>query len=170
MNLRLARLLVRLYPRRWRERYGAEFEALLLDGDGRGIRVSVATVVNVVRSAIGERFFPTQGGNMDRDPRSFGSIVRHPSAFLPVAMSLIALTMLGSVIVSEVVQHGFVVREADEGTVAHLWQILMAGQLPVIAFFAIKWLPRAPRQSLGVLALQAGAALASMAPVLFFNL
>jgi len=170
MNTQVARLLTRLYPRRWRTRYGAEFEALLLEGNGRGMRGSFAAAVNVVRSAIGEHIFPTQGGNMDRDPRSFGSIVRHPSAFLPVAMSLIALTMLGSVIVSEVVQHGFVVREADEGTVAHLWQILMAGQLPVIAFFAIKWLPRAPRQSLGVLALQAGAALASMAPVLFFNL
>jgi hypothetical protein len=170
MNLGLARLLIRLYPRRWRERYGAEFEALLLDGNECGIRGSVATVVNVVRSAIGEHIFPTLGGNMDRDPRSFGSIVRHPSAFVPMAMSLIALTMLGCVLVSEVIEHGGVVREADEGTVAHLWQILMAGQAPVITFFAIKWLPRAPRQSLGVLALQAGAALASMAPVFFLNL
>ena len=43
----------------------------------------------------------------------------------------------------------------------------MAGQLPVLAFFAIRWVPRAPRQTLGVLALQAGAVLASMAPVFF---
>jgi hypothetical protein len=107
---------------------------------------------------------------MNRDPRSFASIVRNPSAFLPLAMSLIALTMLGCTLVNDVIQHGGVVREADEGTVAHLWQILMAGQAPVIAFFAIKWLPRAPRQSLGVLALQAGAALASMAPVFLLNL
>jgi len=35
-------------------------------------------------------------------------------------------------------------READEGAAAHLWQLLMAGQIPVIAFFAIKWLPRTP--------------------------
>jgi hypothetical protein len=46
----------------------------------------------------------------------------------------------------------------------------MTGQLPIIAFFAIKWLPRAPAKTLAVLALQAGAALASMAPVYFFNL
>jgi hypothetical protein len=46
----------------------------------------------------------------------------------------------------------------------------MAGQLPVLFFFAVKWLPRAPKQSLYVLALQAGAALASMAPVYFLNL
>jgi hypothetical protein len=42
---------------------------------------------------------------------------------------------------------GAVVHEADEGTLAHLWQLL-AGQIPVLAFFAIKWLPRAPTQTL----------------------
>jgi hypothetical protein len=46
----------------------------------------------------------------------------------------------------------------------------MAGQLPVLLFFAIKWIPRAPKQTLYVLALQAGAALASMAPVYLLNL
>jgi hypothetical protein len=46
----------------------------------------------------------------------------------------------------------------------------MAAQLPVVAFFAIKWLPRAPRQALIVLAEQAGAALASVAVVFCFNL
>ncbi|MGA2170128.1 MAG: hypothetical protein ABSG62_18175 [Terracidiphilus sp.] len=46
----------------------------------------------------------------------------------------------------------------------------MAGQLPVLAFFAIRWLPRAPKATLGVLALQAGAVLAAMAPVYYFNL
>lgn len=61
-------------------------------------------------------------------------------------------------------------READEGTAAHIWQILMAGQLPIVAFFAIKWLPRTLRQALLVLALQAGAALAALAPVFFLNL
>ena len=63
-----------------------------------------------------------------------------------------------------------VAREADEGTAAHIWQMLMAAQLPIMAFFAIKWLPRAPRQALLILALQAGAALAALAPVFFLNL
>jgi hypothetical protein len=58
-----------------------------------------------------------------------------------------------------------VAREADEGTAAHIWQILMAAQIPIIAFFAIKWLPRTPWQALLVLALQGGAALAALAPV-----
>jgi len=102
---------------------------------------------------------------MDRNPHSFGAVVRHPSALIPIAMSLTALALL----IGHIVIYG-VAREADEGATAHLWQILMAGQLPVLAFFAIKWLPRATRPALGVLALQAGAVLASMAPVLYFNL
>lgn len=160
MNRALARLLICLYPRDWRQRYGAEFEALLQTGRG-GLRTSA----NVVWSALCEHIFPTRGGNMDRHPNSFGAIVRHPSAFLPLAMSLTALAL----VLGHVAMFG-AAREADEGATAHLWQLLMAGQMPVLAFFAIKWLPRAPRQTLFVLALQAGAALASMAPVFFLNL
>ena len=166
MNRAVAHLLARLYPRAWRERYGAEFEALLQDGPG-GLRTSA----NVLRSALREHIFPTQGGNMDRPPNSFGAIVRHPSAFVPMAMSLTALAMLGGAYVFGLATgQGGLVREPDEGSIAHLWQILMAGQAPILAFFAIKWLPRAPRQTLYVLALQAGAALASMAPVFFLKL
>jgi hypothetical protein len=90
--------------------------------------------------------------------------LKQPSAFFPVAMSLAALAVvLGHVAVFSVVH------EADEGTAAHLFQILMAGQVPVVAFFAIKWLLRAPRPTLRVLALQAGAALAAFAAVFFLT-
>jgi hypothetical protein len=61
-------------------------------------------------------------------------------------------------------------READEGTAAHLWQILMAGQLPVIAIFAIKWLPRTPGPALVVLVMQAIAGVAALAPVFYLGL
>lgn len=88
-----------------------------------------------------------------------------PSAFLPVAMSLAALV----VVLGHVAIFG-VAHEPDEGTAAHLWQILIAGQLPVVAFFAIKWLPRAPRIAVRVLGVQAVAFLAALAPVYFFNL
>jgi hypothetical protein len=46
----------------------------------------------------------------------------------------------------------------------------MGGQIPVVAFFAIKWLPQAPRQALYVLVLQVGVALAALAPVYFLHL
>jgi len=102
---------------------------------------------------------------MDQPAYSFRAMLKHPSAFIPVAMSLIALAL----VLGHIAIYG-AAREVDEGATAHLWQLLMAGQLPVLAFFAIKWLPRAPRQTLGVLAVQAGAVLASMAPVFFLNL
>jgi hypothetical protein len=90
--------------------------------------------------------------------------IKQPSAFLPLAMSLAALAMvLGHAAIFGVVH------EADEGTPAHIFQLLMAAQIPVVAFFAIKWLPRAPRQTLHVLVLQAGAALAAIAAVFFLT-
>ena len=119
---------------------------------------------NVLWSALGEHI-SNRGGSMDQQLNSFGAIIKRPSAFLPLAMSLTALTL----VLVHIAMFG-AGREADEGTTAHLWQILMAGQMPILAFFAIKWLPRAPRQTLFVLALQAGAALVSMAPVFFLNL
>jgi hypothetical protein len=102
---------------------------------------------------------------MEQSVLPFGTIIKQPSAFIPMAMSLIALTMVLSFLATNGVVH-----QADEGTEAHLWQLLMAGQIPIVVFFAIKWLPRAPRQTLPILALQAGAALASMAPVFFLHL
>src|ERR1700736_709768 len=93
------------------------------------------------------------------------SMMKQPSAFLPVAMSLAALaTVLGSVAIFGVAH------EADEGAVAHIFQLLITAQIPVVAFFAIKCLPRAPKETLYVLALQAAAALAAMAPVFFLHL
>jgi hypothetical protein len=56
MNPRLAHLLVCLYPPPWRERYAAEFEALLQTGRG-GLRASAT----VVWEALHERIFPTAG-------------------------------------------------------------------------------------------------------------
>ena len=93
------------------------------------------------------------------------SALRRPSAFVPLAMSFVAL----SLVVGHMVFFG-TAREADEGTAAHLWQLLMAGQIPVIAFFAIRWLPRTPRQALFVLTLQVLAGLAAAAPVFLLNL
>jgi hypothetical protein len=108
---------------------------------------------------------------MDQHMFSFSAVVKKPSAFLPLAMSFAALALLGGVyVVGLATGHGGFVRERDEGAAAHLWQLLMAGQLPVLAFFAIKWFPRAPRQTFYVLALQVMAVLAAMAPVYLLHL
>jgi hypothetical protein len=59
--------------------------------------------------------------------------------------------------------------QPDEGAAAHLWQLLMVLQVPIIGFFAIKWIPRSPREGLPVLALQVVAAFAAMAPVFLLH-
>ncbi len=159
MNPRLAHLLARLYPRLWRERYGKEFEAFLRNGRG-GLRTSA----NVVWSALSEHVIPTRGTAMDQYPRSVIALTKQPSAFLPLAMSLTALAL----VLGHVAIYG-IVHEPDEGTVAHLWQILMAGHLPVAAYFAIKWLPKATRPALLVLAMLAGALAANFAAVFFLT-
>ena len=92
------------------------------------------------------------------------TILKHPSAFLPVAMSLGAL----AIVLVVIALHG-TAPQADEGTAAHIWQLLMAAQAPIVLFFAIKWVPQSPRQAVPILALQAGAALAAMAPVFLLH-
>lgn len=91
-------------------------------------------------------------------------MLKHPSAFLPVAMSLIAL----AVVLAYLAMHG-PAPQADEGAAAHIWQLLMAAQAPIVLFFAAKWLPRSPRQAAPVLGLQICAALAAMAPVFLLH-
>jgi hypothetical protein len=93
------------------------------------------------------------------------STLKHTSAFVPVVMSLAGL----AIVLGHIAMFG-TARQADEEAAAHLWQLLMAGQVPVVAFFAAKWLPRTPRQALPILALQGGAGLAALAPVFYFNL
>jgi len=90
--------------------------------------------------------------------------LKRPSALIPLFMSAAALTA----VIVHVAMFG-TARQADEGTAAHLWQLLMAGQVPVVAFFALKWLPAEPGPALRVLALQVGAALAAVFPVWWFQ-
>jgi uncharacterized membrane protein len=85
---------------------------------------------------------------------------KKPSAWIPVAMSLAALGLVGI----QLATHG-VQPERDEGAVAHLWQLLMVAQLPVIAFFAFRWLRQSPRQALPFFLAQLIAAVTSLVSV-----
>jgi hypothetical protein len=91
MNPRLARLLTRIYPPLWRERYGAEFEELLEAGRG-GLR----TVANIAWSGLRERIFPItiKGHTLAQDTGSgrFHSLcARAPWAIFSLApLSLLA--------------------------------------------------------------------------------
>ncbi len=92
------------------------------------------------------------------------SSLNKPSAFLPILMSLSSLGL----VLLHFARYGNV-HEEDEGTSAHIFQILMVAQVPIIAFFAIKWLPENPREALKILALQSIAIIAAFAGVFFLT-
>ena len=93
------------------------------------------------------------------------STFKVPSAWLPIAMSLTALAVVCGQLLIAGIPH-----EADEGALAHLWQLLMAGQLPLILWFAFRWLPKGPRQAIPVLAVQLVAVVAAVVPVAWLGL
>jgi hypothetical protein len=93
------------------------------------------------------------------------SLFHKASAWIPLAMSGVALAIVLSSIAMMRPE-----RATDEETAAHLFQLLIAGQAPIAAFFALKWMPRSPGHALYVLAAQAAAAMIALAPVAIFDL
>jgi hypothetical protein len=89
---------------------------------------------------------------------------KRASALLPVIMSLFVVGM----VVAHYAMYG-IVEETDEGTPAHIFQLLMVAQIPLIGFFIMKWLPEEPAQGAKVLALQLAAAVAAFASVYFLT-
>ena len=92
------------------------------------------------------------------------SLLKQPSAWIPLAMSLVALAM----ILGYVAMFG-IVHNQDEGTPAHIFQLIMLAQLPIAGYFAVKWLPKQPKQSLIVLALQAVAWIIPIATIMWLE-
>jgi fucose permease len=97
------------------------------------------------------------------------SLLKKPSAFVPLLMSLAALTLLVGYMVTgphapNLVTENGVTRE-DEGAVAHIWQLLMGLQFPIIFFFAVRWLPRRTQEAVAVLGMQFVAGVAAAFPV-----
>ena len=92
------------------------------------------------------------------------SLLRQPSAWIPFVMSLVALMMiLGYVTIFGIVYH------QDEGAPAHIFQLIMLAQLPIAAYFAFQWLPKRPKQTLFVLALQAAAWIIPIIAIIWFE-
>jgi len=113
--------------------------------------------------------YPREGGRLarllveeysERGAMNTREMLRHPSGFLPLVMSLAAL----SVVLAYLAVNG-PTPQSDEGTAAHIWQLLMAAQVPIVFYFAVKWLPQSPRQGAITLALQIGGAMAALLPV-----
>jgi len=92
------------------------------------------------------------------------ALLRLKSAYVPLAMSAAGLAL----VLVHAARYG-IVHDIDEGTSAHLFQILMVAQVPIVAFFAITWLPQSPKPALLVLVLQALAGITAFAAVYFLT-
>lgn len=155
--------ILRLYPKPWRDRYGAELAALLAEEDLRA-----STLFDVARSAMIECVLNPSGlGDMAMEtyPKSLLTLVRKPSGYLPIAMSLCAIALVLSV----VAVNG-AVRAPDEGAAAHTFQLLIAAQLPILSFFAAKWIAKDRTAALSVMGLQVVAIGLALLPVWMFGL
>lgn len=93
-------------------------------------------------------------------------IIKKPIAWLPIAISLLALTIM----LIFIAMSGPPARQADEGTGAHLFQIWLTSELLMMTFFGFKYLPKEPKQALGILAIQIIAVVAACSPVFYFKL
>ena len=91
-------------------------------------------------------------------------LLREPGAWIPLVMSLAALLfVLGYAAIIGIA------RQADEGTPAHIFQLVMLAQLPIAGYFGLKWLPKRPLPALLVLALQAVAWLVPIITVMWLE-
>lgn len=121
------------------------------------------------RFALDRIHFATQSGSSSsksdmNTQANLPNMLKQPSAFVPMTMSLLAVAIL----LNHIARFGTAPQVA-EGTSAHLWQLLMGLQIPIIVFFAIRWLPQSPRSASFILALQAAAGIAALAPVYFLH-
>ena len=81
------------------------------------------------------------------------SLLKKPSAAIPIAISFAAITL--------VLVHRSLVISGDDSEVAgfsRAFRVILALQIPLILYFLYRWLPRKPNDALRVLALQVGAA------------
>ena len=148
----------------------AGFEPLAADERRRPYRIT-ATGLRILRARLTTlRQLPRLDSNGWRLYESKHGIVARYHGKTPELISTDAMSSAELTLVHVHIALYGAVREADEETTAHIWQLLMAANLPLLLFFAVKWLPRAPSPALYVMTLQACTAVASLALVFIFNL
>ena len=95
--------------------------------------------------------------------KSVTDLLRSPLAFVPMLMSAAGLALL----IGYIAMFGLKPEEpsGDEGAPARLFQLLMGLQIPLVAIFLVKWLPRESREAMIVAALQLLCWVAAFVPV-----
>ncbi|MGZ3297572.1 MAG: hypothetical protein ACXU8O_01040 [Asticcacaulis sp.] len=168
MSARRHHWLIRLFPRSWRERYGEEFLALL-EVEGLTLAVLADTVKTAAMQWAGTllagKTFTQRRHAMTAGPKSLIALSTQPSAFVPVLMSFAAFAIVGAYIVATGGRH-----QTDEGAIAHIFQLLIAAQLPVVVFFILRWIRSRPWACLTLLAVQGLALALALLPVWYYRL
>ena len=92
--------------------------------------------------------------------------LKSPSAWIPLALTV---AMLGVFVLYFA---GVIPPDptGDEGTGAHLFQIWLVLEVITVGFFAVKWLPTRPKETLYVLGLQIVLALIPLSIVFSLHL
>lgn len=95
---------------------------------------------------------------------NLSTLLKQPSAFLPLACSAAALGL----VLGYLALYGSAT-QADEGAAARLFQLLLLVQVPLIGYFALVWLPRAPRAALQVLLFQVFGVVAALGLIFYLE-
>ena len=101
---------------------------------------------------------------------TFTQLMHKPTAYCPVGMSLMALLVVLIAVAVGATTSVAPDGRPDEGPAAHVFQILIVAQLPIVAAFIWRWARGSARGAMQVLMLQALSLVLALAPVFIFRL
>lgn len=93
------------------------------------------------------------------------SLIKKPSAWLPIALTAVMLGMMILYFVHIIPPEP----TGDEGIMAHSFQLWLVLEFFATLFFALKWFSREPREAWKITALQVTLAIVPVAIVLFLE-
>ena len=93
------------------------------------------------------------------------SLIRKPSAWIPIVIPILFFGYIATTISTV-----GIVRQEDEGTAAHLFQLWLALEPFMLGFFALKWFKSARKETLIILAIQIVVALLPISVVFSLGL
>jgi len=92
-------------------------------------------------------------------------LIKKPSAWVPIVLTAIILGMM-SLYFANVIPSD---PTGDEGIMAHSFQLWVALEFLAVLFFALTWIPREPRETWKIIALQIMLAIVPVAIVWFLE-
>ena len=93
------------------------------------------------------------------------SLIKKPSAWLPIGLTAIILGMMGLYLANLIPPES----TGDEGIMARSFQLWAVLEFFAVLFFAFKWFPHEPREAWKIIALQIALAIVPVAIVWFLE-